>query len=59
MNQHKRAAVAFLVMGVVYVLIGIPLSVAFGRGFGAPLFWLASGSLAAAWFLERKASSLR
>ncbi|MET9467672.1 hypothetical protein ABZY44_23265 [Streptomyces sp. NPDC006544] len=53
--QHRRASLALVLMGCLYVLVGTALTLVNGRAFAAPLFWLATVSFAAGWLVERRA----
>ncbi|WP_329500518.1 hypothetical protein [Kitasatospora herbaricolor] len=54
MNDRRKTSLALLVMGAAIAAVGVALSVAFGRGYGAPNFWVATALIAAAWIFERK-----
>lgn len=54
MSVNRRASITFALLAAVQVVIGVVFSVTQGRAFGAPLFWLSTGSLAIAWYFERK-----
>ncbi|EGX55395.1 hypothetical protein SZN_33121 [Streptomyces zinciresistens K42] len=57
MHIHRRAATVFALLAALQTITGIVFSAAFGRAFGAPLFWTATGSFALAWYFQRKAIS--
>ncbi|MFD4543609.1 hypothetical protein [Streptomyces bauhiniae] len=56
MSVHHRAATVFVLLAALQTVIGVVFTTVFGRAFGAPLFWTATGSFALAWYFQRKAT---
>lgn len=54
MSVNRRASTTFALLAALQAVIGIVFTITQGRAFGAPLFWLSTGSLAIAWYFERK-----
>ncbi|KPI02481.1 hypothetical protein OK074_5305 [Actinobacteria bacterium OK074] len=53
--MNRRAATTFVLLSALEGTIGIVFTATQSRASGAPLFWLTTGSLALAWYFERRA----
>lgn len=54
-DRLRSFSFAAFVLGVVIAVIGIPLSILVGRGYGAPNFWVGIFFVSLAWIAERRA----
>ncbi|MFI8824862.1 hypothetical protein [Streptomyces sp. NPDC053431] len=56
MNTKRRASATLVLLGLLQATLGTVVTLAVNKGFGVPLFWSSTFSLACAWVAERRAS---